>query len=145
MAIIIDNKKDYYAILGVLPIAEDVVIKGAYRALAQRYHPDRFHGNEYNFVEHMAEINEAYRILSDAEMRAEYDRSREPFSKDRLNCPISDKNIEFECEQFRAFADKLKEWGYDESKICEALIGRGVRQTVAQHLAATLAGKSKQG
>lgn len=34
--------KDYYATLGVTPQAEDVVIKAAYRALAQRYHPDRF-------------------------------------------------------------------------------------------------------
>mgnify|MGYP000169682062 CR=1 FL=1 len=37
--------KDYYAILGVTPQAEDVVIKAAYRALAQRYHPDRFVGS----------------------------------------------------------------------------------------------------
>ena len=38
-------EKDYYAILGVMPDAQDIVIKAAYRALAQRYHPDRFGGS----------------------------------------------------------------------------------------------------
>jgi len=37
--------KDYYIILGVLPDAEDVVIRAAYKALVQRYHPDRFKGD----------------------------------------------------------------------------------------------------
>ena len=37
---------DYYAVLGVNPGAEDIVIRAAYKALAQRYHPDRFSGPE---------------------------------------------------------------------------------------------------
>ena len=32
---------DYYAILGVSPASEDVVIRAAYLALMRRYHPDR--------------------------------------------------------------------------------------------------------
>ena len=36
--------KDYYRTLGVLDDAEDIVIKAAYHALAQRYHPDRWAG-----------------------------------------------------------------------------------------------------
>jgi DnaJ-class molecular chaperone len=36
-----NSQKDYYRILGVLDDAEDIVIKAAYRALAQRYHPDQ--------------------------------------------------------------------------------------------------------
>jgi len=35
-------KKDHYQILGVIQDAEDIVIKAAYRALAQRYHPDKW-------------------------------------------------------------------------------------------------------
>ena len=34
-----DFSKDYYAILGVHPSAEKVVIDAAYKALAKRYHP----------------------------------------------------------------------------------------------------------
>jgi curved DNA-binding protein CbpA len=39
-----DASKDYYAILGLTPSAEEVVIRAAYKALAQRYHPDRTKG-----------------------------------------------------------------------------------------------------
>ena len=49
--------KDYYAILGVLPSAEEIVIKAAYRALSKRYHPDVYTGP--NIAEKMADINEA--------------------------------------------------------------------------------------
>jgi len=71
-----DATKDYYAILGVLPIAEDVVIRAAYKALAQRYHPDRFEGATEDAQRRMAEINEAYSVLSDHAKRTEYDELR---------------------------------------------------------------------
>lgn len=32
--------QDYYSVLGVLPTADIIVIRAAYRALAQIYHPD---------------------------------------------------------------------------------------------------------
>lgn len=67
---------DLYAVLGVLPGAESIVITAAYRALAQRYHPDRWQGDKAEANRRMAEINEAYRVLGDAERRAEYDASR---------------------------------------------------------------------
>lgn len=68
--------KDYYAILGVVPTAEDVVIRAAWKALAQRYHPDRFTGNSAEAHARMAEINEAYNILSNSEHRKAYDKQR---------------------------------------------------------------------
>lgn len=71
-----DAAKDYYAVLGVLPNAEDVVIRAAYRALAQRYHPDRFVGPEGEANRRMSEISEAYRVLSDPALRSEYDDLR---------------------------------------------------------------------
>jgi len=33
--------KNYYQILGILHTAESIVVKAAYKALAQRYHPDK--------------------------------------------------------------------------------------------------------
>jgi hypothetical protein len=71
-----DTQKDYYRILGVLDDAEDVVIKAAYRALAQRYHPDKWAGNPNEASARMAEINEAYSVLSNTDKRKEYDKSR---------------------------------------------------------------------
>jgi curved DNA-binding protein CbpA len=64
--------KSYYATLGVLPTAEDAVIRAAYKALAQRYHPDRNPGSAEAAAK-MAELNEAYDVLSDPERRKRYD------------------------------------------------------------------------
>lgn len=67
-----DQGKDYYAILGLSPDAEGILIKAAYRALSQKYHPDKETGDELK----MQEINEAYSVLSDPESRAAYDAAR---------------------------------------------------------------------
>ena len=74
-----NTEKDYYAILGVLPTAEDAVIRAAYKVLAQRYHPDRFCGEEEASEKahrKMVEINEAWSVLSDKQKRKEYDGIR---------------------------------------------------------------------
>lgn len=68
--------KDYYAILGVVSSAEDAVIRAAWKALAQRYHPDRFVGDVAKANARMAEINEAYNVLLDPAQRKTYDKSR---------------------------------------------------------------------
>ena len=69
--------KDYYRILGVLDDAEDVVIHAAYKALAQRYQPDKWTGNKDDANRRMQEINEAYGVLSDSIKRKQYDGTRE--------------------------------------------------------------------
>ncbi len=71
-----DYSKDYYAILGVLPSADDAIIKAVYRALAKKWHPDTFAGDKRRAEEKLKEINEAYGILSDAASRADYDAHR---------------------------------------------------------------------
>lgn len=71
-----DSRKDYYATLGVLPSAEDFVIRAVYKALAQRYHPDRYSGSREEANLRMAEINEAYAVLSVPAKRKEYDDLR---------------------------------------------------------------------
>ena len=52
-----------YEILGVSPCASRDELRAAYRALARRWHPDRFlEGPEREWAgAHMAEINRAYR------------------------------------------------------------------------------------
>jgi curved DNA-binding protein CbpA len=68
--------EDLYELLGVLPQAEDVVITAAYRALAQRYHPDRWTGSSDEAHERMTAINRAYVVLKDPASRAAYDAER---------------------------------------------------------------------
>ncbi|MCL5796066.1 MAG: DUF1566 domain-containing protein [Gammaproteobacteria bacterium] len=69
---------NYYDVLGVSSTADDFVIKAAYKALAQRYHPDKFHGNAKDAADaeaKMRQLNEAYQVLSDPAKRREYDIS----------------------------------------------------------------------
>ena len=64
---------DHYDTLGVPRDADAKTIKGAYRKLALRYHPDRNNGDG-EAEERFKAINEAYAVLSDQEKRARYDR-----------------------------------------------------------------------
>ncbi len=65
-------KRDYYEVLGIDRNATDEKIKGAFRKLAFKYHPD--HNHEDGAEEKFKEINEAYEVLSDSDKRAAYDR-----------------------------------------------------------------------
>ena len=63
--------KDYYDILGVTKSASADAVKKAYRKLARQYHPDVSKAADAD--KRMAEVNEAYAVLGDAEKRAAYD------------------------------------------------------------------------
>jgi curved DNA-binding protein len=70
--------KDYYAVLGVAPDADEQAIKQAYRKLARQYHPDVNPGDK-QAEERFKEINEAYQALSDPERRRKYDDLRRQY------------------------------------------------------------------
>ena len=65
--------KDYYDILSVPKSASAKEIKQAYRKMALKYHPDRNAGDKKS-EEKFKEAAEAYRVLGDAEKRAQYDQ-----------------------------------------------------------------------
>jgi hypothetical protein len=67
------DDKSFYSILGVLHDAEDIVIKAAYKAMAQKYHPDKFQGEAEYAKKRIQDINQAYEILSDPIERRKYD------------------------------------------------------------------------
>ncbi len=64
--------RDYYEILGTARDADREEIKRAYRQLARKYHPDV--NKEPGAEETFKEINRAYEVLSEPELRARYDR-----------------------------------------------------------------------
>lgn len=68
--------KDLYEILQVDPSVDQEVIRTAYRALAQRFHPDL--NSSPQAAELMKQVNEAYGVLSDPVKRAAYDRRLTP-------------------------------------------------------------------
>lgn len=68
------HEPDYYAVLGVAPDSEDIVIQAAYRALMRRYHPDKNPSKEAQ--RKTVEINAAYAVLGDPIQRADYNTRR---------------------------------------------------------------------
>ena len=64
--------KDYYATLGVPKTASEKEIKGAFRRLARKHHPDVNPGDKAA-ESRFKDINEAYEVLGDADKRRKYD------------------------------------------------------------------------
>lgn len=64
-----------YDLLEVSPHASAMVIKAAYRCLAQNTHPDKHQGSALAANERLARINHAYSVLSDPDQRQRYDRA----------------------------------------------------------------------
>ena len=64
---------DYYEILGVGRDVSPEALKRAYRKLAMTYHPDR-NPNDEEAEAKFKELSHAYKVLSDDEQRAAYDR-----------------------------------------------------------------------
>jgi curved DNA-binding protein len=72
--------KDYYKILGVEKKATESDIRGAYRKLVMKHHPDRNPGNK-SAEATLKEINEAYEVLSDPQKKARYDQLGDSYSR----------------------------------------------------------------
>ena len=66
--------KDYYGILEVNEKASQEIIEKAYKTLVKKYHPDLYSSVQKREAEiKLRDINEAYNILSDSFLRAQYD------------------------------------------------------------------------
>lgn len=72
-----DRSKDYYKILDIPKDADEKTIKKAFRTQTLKYHPDKYKGGDLDesaIATKMQEINEAYKVLSDPDSKADYDR-----------------------------------------------------------------------
>lgn len=76
--------RDYYADLGVSRTASEDDIRKAYRALAQKLHPDKNQGDE-KVEQRFKEVNQAYHALSDAKKRKLYDEFGEAGLREGFN------------------------------------------------------------
>lgn len=97
--------KNYYEILEVSENASSEVIERAYKVLAKKYHPDTWPRDKLYFAENkFKEITEAYEVLSDAELRKNYD------SKIGLNYSLDDKynNLYSEHEKLKQEINNMK-------------------------------------
>ncbi|KAJ3122808.1 DnaJ sub C member 3 [Nowakowskiella sp. JEL0407] len=83
------GQRDYYKVLGVPRSASKKDIKKAYRKLAQEWHPDKYSGelSREAVVKKMSEINEAYSVLSDDELRQRFDNGDDPNEQNQGGFP----------------------------------------------------------
>ena len=70
---------NYYEILHVSQDAPVEIIRLAYKGLAQKYHPDRYQGNDAN--EKMQLINEALEVLTNENKRKDFDLKLNSFNQ----------------------------------------------------------------
>ncbi|KAI1696154.1 dnaJ domain-containing protein [Ditylenchus destructor] len=74
----IPENSNYYDILGLVPSATEDDVKRAYRKLSLQCHPDKVQGRQEEFEK----LVEAYKVLSDPELRSIYDAH----GKENLQC-----------------------------------------------------------
>ncbi len=75
----------HYETLEIDPTADESKIKRQYYLLARKYHPDKNNGDT-EAAEKFKMVVEAYQVLSDAELRAKYDKAgRDALSGDKTS------------------------------------------------------------
>lgn len=86
---------NYYEVLGVTKTATPDEIKKAYRKLASQHHPDKG-GDTAKFQQ----VEEAYRVLSDSQKRAEYDNPVQQMGPNHFHFNFGQGNVEDIFAQF---------------------------------------------
>jgi curved DNA-binding protein CbpA len=120
-----DPKLDCYATLGVHPNAEDVVIRAAFKALAQRYHPDRFSGSKDEAHRRMSDLTSAYEVLADPVRRRKYDRRRRIYARTAsfyIKDPSRDRHSPFAIVNHVSMAARQRRYRVALSALMAAVI-----------------------
>ena len=109
------SKLDYYDALGIEKNASQKEIKGAFRKLAFKYHPDR--SKLPNAEEKFKEASEAYAILSDPKKRRKYDAA----GLDGINKQYKQEDI----YNRQNFQDIFSEFGFNGNDLFNRIFGGG--------------------
>ncbi len=105
---------NYYRLLGIPPDSGQRRIKSAYRSLAKRFHPDRNSGSE-TAAELFRQVNHAYRVLSDPQLRTLYDQ--------KLSCQESFNKRQSSTKTKSAHLDPQQKFNNFVKSLLDALFG----------------------
>lgn len=119
--------KDYYKTLEVEPAATQQEIKKSFRRLALKFHPDKNAGNPIAEAQ-FKEIQEAYEILSDPELRKEYNYKRwhlRSIGQAYSERPLTPAAILEECQALKLYIDSMSIFRVDYD-----LVSQHIRQLI---------------
>ena len=110
--------EDYYDILGVRPTATRDEIRSAYRRLVKQRHPDVC--NDPNAHTVFIRITEAYEVLSNPELRTEYEaaragKHRRSRSDQRYEDRSSNREHASSWEQSETY-QQARQWAYQRAE-----------------------------
>jgi curved DNA-binding protein CbpA len=102
------KKQTHYETLGIVMTASDEEIKSSFRSLALKYHPDKC--SDKDAEEKMKNINEAYKILKNENLRFKYNLLLETGTGGE----VSEDSFEYEEEIYEELpSDYLnRRWSY---------------------------------
>ena len=111
---------NYYDCLHVSQNADTAVISAAFKTLAKKFHPDVAKGDPEDTEKKFKEINEAYQVLSDPELRQKYDDEELATSNSKKQEEADDRQVldgwdiveEYypDLEEYRIILSNLNEW-----------------------------------
>lgn len=76
---------DHYRVLGVQKTASQDDVRKAYKRLAKEWHPDKNLHRKADAEKKFKEISEAHRVLSDEQLRFEYDHAKAQEERNRYH------------------------------------------------------------
>ena len=76
----VQSQPNLYDLLEVSSAASPEVIRAAYRALMEKYHPDKHPEHRHAWAEEISrQLNQAYAVLSNPQKRRRYDQEKKPY------------------------------------------------------------------
>jgi hypothetical protein len=101
--------KDYYNILGVTPNSDKSEIINSYKYLAKKLHPDL--NKEIDSTALMQELNEAFYVLSNKELKLEFDKIYLYYLNEKKINTQKSENICYYCKRNLS----IKKFGYSKN------------------------------
>ena len=104
---------NYYEILKINQNASQKEIKEAYKSLIKKYHPDIYRGDKTFAENKTKQINEAYNVLSNEELKKQYDEEINPTPTYNYSENINIKNSKYSYDNYNKNKENFDYYDYE--------------------------------